>query len=57
MTKRIPLGAISAREEFFYPDTKLSELPDSLQIAMPRNGRPGVQVMLETCLLYTSRCV
>ena len=48
MTKRIPLGAISAREEFFYPDTKLSELPDSLQIAMPRNGRPGVQVMLET---------
>lgn len=48
MTKKTPLGAISAREEFFYPDTKLSKLPGGLRLAMPCNGRPGVQVILET---------
>ena len=41
-------GCITAREEFLYPDTELSLLPDSLRLAMPRNGRPGIQLMLKT---------
>ena len=42
------LGAISAREEFFYPDTPLSPLPSQLHLAMAKNGRPGIQLLLET---------
>ena len=40
------LGAISAQEEFFYPDTTLTELLAEKHIAMPRNGRPGIQLLL-----------
>ncbi|WP_418972548.1 DUF4091 domain-containing protein [Allofournierella sp.] len=39
-------GAISAREEFFYPDTARGPLPAGLRLAMPLNGRPGVQLLL-----------
>lgn len=42
------IGAISAREEFFYPDTPLSALPDALSLAAPENGRPGVQLLVRT---------
>lgn len=42
------IGAISAREEFFYPDTPLGALPDSLSLAAPENGRPGVQLLVKT---------
>lgn len=42
------IGAISAREEFFYPDTPLCALPDSLSLAAPGNGRPGVQLLVKT---------
>ena len=41
-------GAISAQEEFFYPDMALAPLPAELHLAMPRNGRPGVQLLVET---------
>lgn len=41
-------GAISAREEFFYPDMPLSPLPNHLRLAIPRNGWPGVQLLIES---------
>ena len=40
------MGAISAREEFFYPDTPLAALPGELRLAMPKNGRPGIQLLI-----------
>ena len=46
MKKENMMGAISAREEFFYPDTPLSPLPQQLSLAMARNGRPGIQLLL-----------
>lgn len=48
MCKPQARGAISAREEFFYPDTPLAALPQSLRLVMPLNGRPGVQLLLQT---------
>lgn len=42
------IGAITQREEFFYPDTPLGPLPDTLHIAMAKNGRPGIQLLLKT---------
>lgn len=42
------IGAISALEEFFYPDTTLSVLPDSLSLHMARNEAPGIQLLLKT---------
>lgn len=47
MEQKIYKGAISAREEFFYPDMPLNPLPKKLQLAMPKNGKPGIQVLLE----------
>ena len=41
-------GAISAKETFFYPDTPCGELPEHLRIAMPRNARPGIQILLRS---------
>lgn len=40
------MGAISAREVFFYPDTPLAPLPNALQVSMAKNGRPGIQLLL-----------
>lgn len=48
MEQRIHRGALSGREEFFYPDMPVGHLPQGLRLAMPRNGRPGVQLLLET---------
>lgn len=48
MNKANVMGAISAREEFFYPDTPLATLPERLRLAMPKNGRPGIQLLLKT---------
>ena len=42
------LGAVSTQEEFFYPDTPLGQLPEQLNLALPKNGRPGVQMLLKT---------
>lgn len=41
-------GVLTAREEFLYPDTPLSVLPSRLELSMPRNGRPGIQLLLQT---------
>ena len=41
-------GVITAREEFLYPDSVLSPLPDSLFIPSPLNGMPGIQLLLQT---------
>ncbi len=46
MNKTNILGAISAREEFFYPDTPLAPLPEALRVVMPKNGKPGIQLLL-----------
>lgn len=46
MKKSSMLGALSAREEFFYPDTPLTDLPNQLRLVMPQNGRPGIQLLL-----------
>ena len=48
MEQRIHRGALSGREEFFYPDMPVGHLPQGLRLAMPRNGRPGVQLLLKT---------
>lgn len=48
MEQHLPQGVISAREEFFYPDMTVGVLPETLRIVMPRNGLPGVQLLLET---------
>ncbi len=42
------IGAISAREEFFYPDSPLSHLPEHLRIVTAKNGKPGIQLLLST---------
>ena len=41
-------GVLTAREEFLYPDTPMAELPCHLELAAPRNGRRGIQLLLET---------
>ena len=41
-------GVVTAREEFLYPDTPSGELPETLSVAMARNGRPGIQLLLDT---------
>ncbi len=41
-------GYLTAREEFLYPDTELAPLPDTLHVAMPCNGKPGIQLLLKT---------
>lgn len=40
-------GHISAHEEFSYPDSPLDVLPRSLSIVMPRNAKPGIQLLLQ----------
>lgn len=41
-------GLLTEKEEFVYPDSELTVLPERLRIAMPRNGQPGIQLLLET---------
>lgn len=38
-------GLITAEEEFLFPDQELGELPEQLEIVMPKNGRPGIQLL------------
>lgn len=42
------IGALSAREEFFYPDTPRGPLPGQLRLACARNALPGLQLLLES---------
>ncbi|HIW74826.1 MAG TPA: DUF4091 domain-containing protein [Firmicutes bacterium] len=41
-------GALTAREEFLFPDQPLAPLPGSLRLPTARNGRPGIQLLLRT---------
>lgn len=41
-------GILTAQEEFLYPDSALSPLPDTLSIPVPLNGMPGIQLLLQT---------
>ena len=41
-------GMVTIREEFLYPDSLCGRLPEELQITMAGNGRPGIQLILET---------
>ena len=41
-------GMVTTREEFLYPDSLCGRLPEELQITMAGNGRPGIQLILET---------
>ena len=41
-------GIITEKEEFLYPDSVLGTLPEELRVVMPINGKPGIQLLLET---------
>lgn len=41
-------GILTEKEEFLYPDSPLADLPETLHIAMAANGKPGIQLLLET---------
>ena len=41
-------GMVTTREEFLYPDSLCGRLPEELQITIAGNGRPGIQLILET---------
>ena len=41
-------GIITEKEEFLYPDSVLETLPEELRVVMPINGKPGIQLLLET---------
>ena len=40
-------GLLTEKEEFVYPDSELGNLPETLRLVMPKNGLPGVQLLLE----------
>ncbi len=41
------IGKISDRDEFFYPDTELGNLDDSIYTFMPKNSKKGIQLAFE----------
>ena len=41
-------GIITEKEEFLYPDSILETLQKELHIGMPLEGKPGIQLLLET---------
>lgn len=41
-------GIVNTCEEFLFPDSPCGELPESVRLDMPKNGRPGLQLLLET---------
>ena len=41
-------GIITEKEEFLYPDSILETLQKELHIGMPLDGKPGIQLLLET---------
>lgn len=41
-------GIVTAREEFLYPDSEKGSLPEKLRIAMAKNGKPGIQILMKT---------
>lgn len=41
-------GILTEKEEFLYPDSQIGELPKELRVVMPANGKPGIQLLLQT---------
>lgn len=41
-------GILTEKEEFLYPDSPLAELPETLHVVMAANGKPGIQLLLQT---------
>lgn len=41
-------GIVTALEEFLYPDSETGPLPKELRVVMARNGKPGIQILIET---------
>lgn len=41
-------GLVTTREEFLYPDSRIGKLPKQLRVSMAQNGKPGIQILLET---------
>lgn len=41
-------GFITTKEEFLFPDSVCSELPDSIKLVTAKNGKSGIQILLET---------
>lgn len=41
-------GKVTTKEEFLYPDSQCGILPESLEISMAENGKPGIQILIET---------
>ncbi len=48
MGKKTVKGIVTALEEFLYPDSEGAKLPEKVHTVMPRNGKPGIQVLIET---------
>ena len=40
-------GVITAQQVFFFPDSPLGDLPASLRVVSARNGRAGIQILLD----------
>lgn len=41
-------GIVTQKQEWLYLDTSLGKLPDEIQLHTARNGKEGVQILLET---------
>lgn len=41
-------GILTGKEEFLYPDSQLGDLAEKLRVVMPANGKPGIQLLLQT---------
>ena len=38
-------GIITAQQVFFFPDSPLGALPESLRVVSARNGKAGIQLL------------
>lgn len=41
-------GVITARDEFLFPDQECGDMPECLGLAMAKNGKPGIQVLVHS---------
>lgn len=41
-------GVLTEKEEFLYPDSVSETLPESIRVVMPKNGKQGIQLLLDT---------
>lgn len=50
------VGTLTDREEFLYPDSPHGVLPEALEIHMPLNGKPGIQLIIKTDGCFVTAC-